>query len=569
MRRREFITLLGGAAAAWPVVARAQQPAMPVIGFLSARSRADSAGLLVSFRKGLTEAGYVDGQNVQIEYRFAEGRYERLAGLAKELVGRQVVVIAAISGTPAALAAKAATTTIPIVFANGADPIASGLVTSLNRPGGNISGVTFLASETIPKRLEVLHELIPRAQVVGYLVNPVNPITEGEVKDTAAAARSRGLQLLVHSASAEGAIDEGFVTFMQRPVDALIIGNDTFLSSRKEQIFTRAAQHAIPTVYYEREFAVAGGLLSYGTDFADSYRQAGDYVARNPQGDETGRLAGTAADQIRTCHQPQNCKGARHRNSAYSARPRRRGDRMIERRAFITLLGGAAAAWPTCGAGAVQPGAAHRSLDECCCDRDSAAIVCGGIGPRAAPIRMDRRPKFPHRCSLERRRCSTARIYAAQLVGLMPDVILTASTTNLTIFQQATSTIPVVFVQVSDPVEQGFVASEAKPGGNLTGFSLFEFSIGANGSICSRRLLPDCPRRCRVQPQHLPQSKFFMRSVEAAASSLDVRAMVVPVRLQRRYRTRFQELCAAAERWADPSDPHLHALAYGTDCRSG
>ena len=166
------------------------------------------------------------------------------------------------------------------MFANGADPIASGLVTSLNRPGGNISGVTFLASETIPKRLEVLHELIPRAQVVGYLVNPVNPITEGEVKDTAAAARSRGLQLLVHSASAEGAIDEGFVTFMQRRVDALIIGNDTFLSSRKEQIFTRAAQHSIPTIYYEREFAVAGGLLSYGTDFADSYRQAGDYVAR-------------------------------------------------------------------------------------------------------------------------------------------------------------------------------------------------------------------------------------------------------------------------------------------------
>jgi ABC-type uncharacterized transport system substrate-binding protein len=279
MRRREFITLLGGAAAAWPFGARAQ-PATPVVGFLSARSHADSVGLLVSFRKGLTEAGYVDGQNVQIEYRFAEGRYERLAGLAKELVGRQVVVIAAISGTPAALAAKAATTTIPIVFANGADPIASGLVTSLNRPGGNISGVTFLASETIPKRLEVLHELIPRAQVVGYLVNPVNPITEGEVKDTAAAARSRGLQLLVHSASAEGAIDEGFVTFMQRRVDALIIGNDTFLSSRKEQIFTRAAQHAIPTIYYEREFAVAGGLLSYGTDFADSYRQAGDYVAR-------------------------------------------------------------------------------------------------------------------------------------------------------------------------------------------------------------------------------------------------------------------------------------------------
>jgi putative tryptophan/tyrosine transport system substrate-binding protein len=280
MKRREFITLLGGAAVAWPVAGQAQQGAMPVVGFLSARSYADSTGLLVSFRKGLTEGGYVEGQNVRIEYRFAEGQYDRLAGLAKDLVGRQVVVIAAIGGTPAALTAKAATTTIPIVFANGADPIASGLVTSLNRPGGNISGVTFLASETIPKRLEVLHELMPRAQVVGYLVNPVNPITEGEVKDTAAAARSRGLQLVVQSASAEGEIDEGFVTFAQRRVDALIIGNDTFLSSRKEQIFTRAAQHAIPTIYYEREFAVAGGLLSYGTDFADSYRQAGVYVAR-------------------------------------------------------------------------------------------------------------------------------------------------------------------------------------------------------------------------------------------------------------------------------------------------
>jgi ABC-type uncharacterized transport system substrate-binding protein len=279
MKRRTFISLLGGAAA-WPFGAIGQPGTTPVIGFLSARSHADSEGLLVSLRKGLMEASYVEGQNVRIEYRFAEGQYDRLAGLAADLVGRQVAVIAAISGTPAALAAKAATTTIPIVFANGADPVASGLVTSLSRPNGNISGVTFLASETIPKRLEVLHELVPNAQVVGYLVNPDNPITEGELQSTAAAARLRRLQLLVHNASADDGIDIGFATFVKRRIDALIIGNDKFLSSRKGQIFALAAQHAIPTIYYEREFAVAGGLLSYGTDFADSYRQAGNYVAR-------------------------------------------------------------------------------------------------------------------------------------------------------------------------------------------------------------------------------------------------------------------------------------------------
>jgi ABC-type uncharacterized transport system substrate-binding protein len=279
MRRREFVALLGSAAA-WPCSVIAQQASIPVVGFLSARSHADSAGLLVSFREGLREGGYVEGQNTLIAYRFAEGRYDRLPGLAADLVGRQVAVIAAISGTPAAFAARAATTTIPIVFANGADPVAAGLVTNLNRPSGNITGVTFLASETIPKRLEVLHELVPRAHLVGYLVNPTNPITDGEVRNTATAARTRGIQLVVHNAGTDAAIDEGFKTLVRQRIDALIIGNDTFLSSRKEQIFTLAAHHAIPTIYYEREFAAAGGLLSYGTDFADSYRQAGIYVGR-------------------------------------------------------------------------------------------------------------------------------------------------------------------------------------------------------------------------------------------------------------------------------------------------
>jgi putative tryptophan/tyrosine transport system substrate-binding protein len=280
MRRREFVTLVGSATIAWPFDASAQGPAVPVLGFLSARSSADSVQLLVSFHKGLAMGGYVGSQNIVIEYRFAEGDYHRLSSLAADLVSRQVAVIAAISGTPAALAAKAATTTIPIVFANGADPVASGLVTNLNRPSGNITGVTFLASETISKRLQILRELVPIARVVGYLANPTNPITEGEIKDTSAAARALGLQLLIHSASTREAIDAGFANFVQKRISALIIGNDTFFSSRKEQIFVLAAQHAIPTIYYEREFATAGGLLSYGTDFADSYRQAGTYVGR-------------------------------------------------------------------------------------------------------------------------------------------------------------------------------------------------------------------------------------------------------------------------------------------------
>ncbi len=235
MRRREFITLLGMAAAVWPRSAHAQQQSAKIarIGYLTFGTATSSAPRVEAMRAGLRELGYVEGKNILIEFRWAE-RVELLHALANELVHSNVDIIFAASSTEVE-PARQATKTIPIVFANGADPIASGLVTSLNRPGGNISGVTFLASETIPKRWEVLHELIPRAQVVGYLVNPVNPITEGEFKDTAGAARSRGLQLLVHSASAEGAIDEGFVTFMQRRVDALIIGNDTFLSSRKEQ----------------------------------------------------------------------------------------------------------------------------------------------------------------------------------------------------------------------------------------------------------------------------------------------------------------------------------------------
>jgi putative ABC transport system substrate-binding protein len=289
MKRREFITLLGGAAV-WPFAAHAQQAAMPLIGFLSARSAADSAQLLVAFRQGLKEAGYTEGQNVTIEFRFAEGQYDRLPALAADLVRRQVAVIAAISGTPAAFVAKAATSVIPIVFANGANPVEFGLVAGLNRPGANLTGVTFLAMATIAKRLEVLRELVPTATAIAYLANPNNQIAEGETKETETAAHSLGLRLHVLNASAEHDIDKAFGSMMQSRIGALVVGSDTFLSSRKQQLIMLAARHGIPTMYYEREFAAAGGLISYGTDFANSYRQAGDYTGRILKGAKPGDL---------------------------------------------------------------------------------------------------------------------------------------------------------------------------------------------------------------------------------------------------------------------------------------
>jgi ABC-type uncharacterized transport system substrate-binding protein len=280
MKRREFISLLGGAAAVWPLVARAQQPAMPVIGFLSARSAGDSAQVLVAFHQGLKEAGYVEGQNVRMDYRFAEGQFSRLPALAADLVRGQVAVIAAISGTAAALAAKAATTAIPIVFANGSDPVKFGLVASLNRPSGNLTGVTFLAQTTVTKRLDVLRELVPTATAVAFLVNPNNPVAEDETKDTEEAARTLGLRLHVLNARTDNEIDTAFATLVQQRAGALLVGSDVFLSSRKGQLIELAARYALPTIYYEREFAIAGGLLSYGTDFADSYRQAGAYTGK-------------------------------------------------------------------------------------------------------------------------------------------------------------------------------------------------------------------------------------------------------------------------------------------------
>ena len=279
MKRRDFITLLGGAVIARPLAARAQQQAMPVVGYLNSRSRDTDAPFLGAFHRGLNETGYVEGQNVAIEYRWADGQYDRLPVLATDLVRRRVTVMAATS-TPAALAAKAATSAIPIVFTTAADPIAVGLVDSLSRPSGNVTGVNSYLSDLGAKRLELLRQLVPNDAVIGMLVNPNYPDAESQAKDVKEAARTLGQQVHVVNADSEGDLNRAFATFIELKADALLVSLDSFFLSRREQLVALAARHKIPVMYFARDFVLAGGLMNYGSDLADSYRQAGVYTGR-------------------------------------------------------------------------------------------------------------------------------------------------------------------------------------------------------------------------------------------------------------------------------------------------
>jgi len=280
MRRRSFVTLLGAAAGAWPLVARAQQKAMPVIGFLSSRSPGEAAPLVAEFHQGLSETGYVEGQNLAIEYRWAEGSYDHLPALAADLVRRKVDLIATTGGPPSALAAKSATSTIPIVFTVGTDPVADGLVVNLAPPDGNVTGVTFMNVELHPKRLELLSELVPQARVIALLVNPNNTNAEPTMRDVQEAAHAKGVQLPILKASSESEIDTAFATLVQLHAGALVVGTDPFLNSRREQLVELASRHTVPAIYAWREFAASGGLISYGTSLTAGYRQIGIYAGK-------------------------------------------------------------------------------------------------------------------------------------------------------------------------------------------------------------------------------------------------------------------------------------------------
>ena len=290
MRRREFITLLGGAAVTWPVAARPQQSGLPVIGFLNAQSSAEYAIYLAAFRTGLGEAGYTEHRNVGIEYKWAQGRYDRLPEYAADLVRQRVAVIAATGGTPSALAAKAATTIIPIVFTTVANPVELGLVSSFNRPGGNITGVTFTLNEMGTKRVELLHELVPQATTVGFLTNPSNPIAASEARDVLSAAGHLGVAVEVEAAGNEREIDAAFAGFAQRRIGAVLVGADGLFVNWRNRLASLAARYAIPTIYSLAEYVAIGGLMSYGASQKDAYRQLGVYAGRILNGERPGDL---------------------------------------------------------------------------------------------------------------------------------------------------------------------------------------------------------------------------------------------------------------------------------------
>jgi putative tryptophan/tyrosine transport system substrate-binding protein len=291
MNRREFITLLGGAAAAWPLAARAQQPAMPVIGFLHPGSAEPNADLLAAFRKGLAEAGYTEGRNVAIEFRWAHSENSRLVEMAADLVQRRVAVIVTPIGTATALAAKKATTSIPIVFSAGTDPVKAGIVASLRRPGGNVTGVNYMAAELSAKRLGLLHELMPSAARIALLVNPANPVAmESIIRDTQAAAEAIGCQIEVFKAESSPEIETAFAALVQNRLNALLVGGEPFFIDRRVQIVTLATRHLLPTVHFNREFTEIGGLMSYGASNFGRYREVGIYTGRILKGEKPADL---------------------------------------------------------------------------------------------------------------------------------------------------------------------------------------------------------------------------------------------------------------------------------------
>ena len=527
MRRREFITVLGGVAA-WPLAARAQQPAVPVIGWLSSRSPGESAHLVTAFRQGLAEAGYADGRNVVVEFRWADGRNDRVATLAVDLVGRRVAVLAAVGGNVTGLAATALTTTIPIVFASGIDPVKVGLVASLNRPGGNVTGVSFFSAELTAKVLGLLNELVPNATVVALLINPNSPESASQPADAHAAARVLGKSVLVLNASTASEIDAAFATLVRERAGALLVGGDPILTSRRAQIVALATRHGVPLFATNRDFAAAGALMGYGNNIPDAYRKVGVYAGRilrekNPATCRSIRPPNSSSDQ----HEQR--EGAWHCGSQLHAIARRRGDR-VKRREFITLLG-SAAAWPL-AARAQQPERIRRIsilLNAAADDPkyqpwvgaflQALALLGWTIGRN---VRIDTRWTGVNAAETRR--------HAAELAALAPDVILAHGSSTVGPLLQATRTVPIVFPVIADPVGAGFVDSLARPGGNATGFMELEYSMGGKWLELLKQIAPSVTRAAVLRDPSQGSGTSQFAAIQAVAPSL--RVEVTPIGLR-------------------------------------
>jgi putative ABC transport system substrate-binding protein len=527
MRRRQFIAGLGSAAA-WPVVARAQQPVVPVIGFLSAQSaEVDYKNVTVAFLQGLKETGYVEGQNVAVEYRYAENQFDRLPALAADLVRHRVAVIVAGGNLPA-LAAKAATTTIPIVFVTAVDPVALGLVASLNRPGGNLTGSIDLQAELAPKRLQLLSELMPNTAVFGVLADPATVSTRSLIPDLKAAAHTLGRQLVVVYARTGSDLEAAFASLLQQRVGAVLVGSSNFYNRRTEQLAALAASHSLPAIYPYREFVPAGGLMSYGSSLGYVNHRAGIYAGRILKGEKPADLPVEQATRLELVI---NLKTAKALGLNIPETLLATADEVIQtkRRAFITGLG-SAAAWPL--AVWAQQGDRLRRI----------GILM--VGDENDPVRKTYVPALTHalaglgwtdgrnvRIDLRWAGSDPNRVrgLAQELVGLQPDIIVTNGTGATVAVQRETRTIPIVFALVADPVASGIVTRFDRPSGNITGFASYETTMGGKWLELLSEIAPGLKRAAIMFNPDTAPASTHMPSLETAARSLKVVPIIAPI----------------------------------------
>jgi putative tryptophan/tyrosine transport system substrate-binding protein len=518
VRRREFIAGLGGAVA-WPLAARAQQSTTHVIGFLTVGPLEPK--LKTVLLQGLAETGYVEGRNLTIEFRFAQN-IDQLPELAADLVRRGVAVIVTGGSTPAALAAKAATTAIPIVFGVGTDPLQTGLVTRLNRPGGNVTGFSEMNLEVGPKRLALLHELVPNAMRFGVLINPKNPgIAEFAISEAQAAAGTIGAQIEVLGASSEPDIDAIFASFVQRRVDALLVSPDLLFYASRLKLAALAGRHSVPAIYWDSALVKAGGLISYGSSVPDMVRQIALYAGRVLNGEKPADLP---------VLQPTKFELVINLTAAKALGPtipetghRRRGD-SARRREFIAGLAAATVGRPLEAWAQQARRVAFMTTFKSASDPRVAALE---HGLEARGWMIDRNLVIDYRFGVDSTAAANDAI--AELLKLRPEIILTNGGAALAAAQRATNSIPIVFTGVSEPVTRGFVQSLAHPGGNITGFANLEPTFGAKWFQLLKEIVPSIERVAVVFSPALSGAQLFYRSIEAAAQGFSVKVVAIHV----------------------------------------